>query len=44
MPNSNVRHKSTQALLLIDVVNDFEFPDGRRILRNALSHAPLVAS
>jgi nicotinamidase-related amidase len=43
MPNSNVRHKSPQALLLIDVVNHFEFPDGGRILRNALPIAPRLA-
>jgi nicotinamidase-related amidase len=43
MPNSNVRHKSPQALLLIDVVNHFEFPDGRRVLRNALPIAPALA-
>ncbi len=43
MSNSNVRHKSPQALLLIDVVNHFEFPDGRRVLRNALPIAPSLA-
>jgi nicotinamidase-related amidase len=43
MPNSNVRHKSAQALLLIDVVNHFEFPDGRRVLRNALPITPALA-
>jgi nicotinamidase-related amidase len=36
----DVRHKSAQALLLIDVVNHFEFPDGEKLLKNAL----LVAS
>lgn len=44
MPNnSNVRDKSPQALLLIDVVNHFQFPDGARILRNALPMAPRLA-
>jgi nicotinamidase-related amidase len=33
-------HRSTVALLLMDLVNHFEFPDGSRLLRNAL---PLVA-
>jgi nicotinamidase-related amidase len=36
----NVNHRSPVALLLVDVVNHFEFPDGDRLLRNAL---PLVA-
>lgn len=36
MRSEHIRSKSTQALLLIDVVNHFEFPDGRRLLRNAL--------
>jgi nicotinamidase-related amidase len=40
VPNDHIRHKSTHALLLIDVVNHFEFPDGRRLLRNALQIAP----
>ena len=40
MRSDRVCHKSTQALLLIDVVNHFEFPDGRRLLRNALQIAP----
>src|SRR5579871_923510 len=42
MRSDHVLHKSTQALLLIDVVNHFEFPDGRRLLRNALQIAPLL--
>jgi nicotinamidase-related amidase len=44
MAHGNIRHKSTQALLLIDVVNHFEFPDGKRLLRNALTVAPRLAS
>jgi nicotinamidase-related amidase len=43
MPNNTVRHKSPLALLLIDVVNHFEFPDGKRVLRNALPIAPRLA-
>jgi nicotinamidase-related amidase len=44
MAKGNIRHKSTQALLLIDMVNQFEFPDGKRLLRNALKVAPRLAS
>ncbi len=40
MRSEHVLGKSTQALLLIDVVNHFEFPDGRRLLRNALQISP----
>ena len=36
----NVRHKSRVALLLIDVINHFEFPEGEDILRRALAIAP----
>lgn len=39
---SDVRHQSSQALVLIDVVNHFEFPDGKRILQNALQIAPAL--
>lgn len=34
--NNNTRHKSSVALILIDVINHFEFPDGNKILKNAL--------
>ena len=34
--NDSTRHKSSVALILIDVINDFEFPDGDKILTNAL--------
>jgi nicotinamidase-related amidase len=37
---SNARHKSSVALLLVDVINHFEFPDGDRILKHALPIAP----
>jgi nicotinamidase-related amidase len=40
MPNEQPHRKSTEVLLLIDVVNHFEFPDGRELLRNALQIAP----
>jgi nicotinamidase-related amidase len=43
MGNKNVRHKSSVALVLIDVVNHFEFPDGDKILKNALPIAPRLA-
>jgi nicotinamidase-related amidase len=43
MPSRNVRHKSARALVLIDVINHFEFPDGKRILRHALTMAPHLA-
>ena len=33
----HVRHKSGLALVLIDVINHFEFPDGKSILRQALA-------
>jgi nicotinamidase-related amidase len=36
-------HKSPTALILVDVINHFEFPDGQRILRQALPIAPRVA-
>jgi nicotinamidase-related amidase len=42
VPSDRVHRKSTQALLLIDVVNHFEFADGRRLLRHALRIAPCL--
>src|SRR6187549_488282 len=39
----HVRHKSGLALVLVDVVNHFEFPDGKSILRQALAIAPGLA-
>jgi hypothetical protein len=36
MPDNTTRHKSSVALVLIDVINHFEFPEGQKILRNAL--------
>ena len=43
MTNQNKRHKSSVALLLIDVINQFEFPDGTRLLRQALPVASRLA-
>ena len=37
----DINHRSEVAMLLVDVVNHFEFPDGDRLLRNAL---PIVAA
>lgn len=37
------RHNSSVALLLIDVINHFEFPDGQSALRQALAIAPKLA-
>lgn len=35
--------QSAAALILVDVINHFEFPDGDRVLREALSIAPRIA-
>jgi nicotinamidase-related amidase len=43
MPDNNTRHKSSVALVLIDVINHFEFPDGDKILKQALPIAPRLA-
>ena len=43
MGNKNVRHKSPVALVLVDVVNHFEFLEGDKILKNALPIAPRLA-
>lgn len=40
MQRQTARKKSSQALLLVDIVNHFEFPDGDKILKNALLLAP----
>lgn len=40
MSRDQVRHRAKHALLLTDVVNHFEFPDGEDLLRNALSLTP----
>lgn len=38
-----VNHKSGSALVLIDIINHFEFPDGDLVLRNALPTATRIA-
>jgi hypothetical protein len=38
-PDRHTRHTSSVALVLIDVVNHFEFPDGDKILKRALPMA-----
>jgi len=43
MTSGDTNHKSPVALILIDVINDFDFPDGARLLRNALPIAPKLA-
>ena len=48
MPRSTDLHGSapdqhTDALLIIDLISDFEFPDGKSILRQALAIAPNLA-
>jgi nicotinamidase-related amidase len=40
LPASHVRHRAKYAVLLIDVLNHFEFSDGKLLLRNALPLAP----
>ena len=44
MPSRHVRHKSNLAIVLIDVINHFEFPDGKSVLRQALAIAPSLAA
>ena len=36
MPPQNVHHKSSQVVLFIDLLNHFEFPDGRQLLRRSI--------
>jgi nicotinamidase-related amidase len=43
MPTSNTRHKSAVVMLIIDVINHFEFPDGDRLLKQAVRIAPKIA-
>jgi nicotinamidase-related amidase len=40
MSKSGNSHAAPLALLLVDVINHFEFPDGERLLRHALPIAP----
>jgi len=39
---NNAPHSSSVALVLIDVINHFEFPDGDKILKNALPIAGFI--
>jgi nicotinamidase-related amidase len=41
--SNSTRHKSSVALILIDVINHFEFPDGDKIPKNALPVAGRLA-
>jgi nicotinamidase-related amidase len=43
MPENTTRQKSSVALIMIDVINHFEFPDGEKIRRHALTIAPPLA-
>jgi nicotinamidase-related amidase len=43
MAKSDTTHKSHLALVLVDVINHFEFPDGDRVLGQALPVAPRIA-
>jgi nicotinamidase-related amidase len=43
MSSSQPPHHSPVALILVDVINHFEFPDGGKILRRALPIAPKLA-
>jgi len=41
--NNSTRHKSSVALILIDIINHFEFPDGDKVLKNVLPMANRLA-
>jgi nicotinamidase-related amidase len=43
MPSAQASRHSPAVLILIDVINHFEFPDGKNILRHALPIAPKIA-
>jgi nicotinamidase-related amidase len=43
MASRNVKHTASAALILVDVINHFEFPDGDRLLENALPIAAALA-
>lgn len=36
MPPQNVRHQSSQVVLFIDLLNHFESPDGRQLLKQSM--------
>ncbi|MEJ7861760.1 MAG: hypothetical protein WKF90_09005 [Pyrinomonadaceae bacterium] len=41
--HGNAPDKSNVALLLIDMISDFEFPDGEKLFKNALPMAKKIA-
>jgi nicotinamidase-related amidase len=43
MTDEDTRHKSSVVLILIDVINEFDFPQGDRTLQYALNIAPRLA-
>jgi len=43
MPTSYTRHKSALVMLIIDVINHFEFPDGPRLMKQAIRIAANIA-
>jgi nicotinamidase-related amidase len=43
LPDNHTRHTSSVALVLIDVINHFEFPDGEKILKRALPMAACLS-
>lgn len=43
MPSAQAPHHSPAVLILVDVINHFEFPDGEQVLRQALPIAPRLA-
>jgi nicotinamidase-related amidase len=43
MLSAHAPHHSPAVLILIDVINHFEFPDGEKVLRQALPMAPRLA-
>ena len=43
MPDSTPQNQSSAALLLIDVINHFEYPDSDKLLAEALPVAPRIA-
>jgi len=42
--NNSTRHTSSVALVLIDVINHFDFPDGDKILKNAMAMSKRLAT
>ena len=43
MTSNVIRHKSSVAMLIIDVINHFEFSDGRHLLKQAAGIAKNIA-